>query len=63
MDFESLSEYLDDRYTPAEIVELLNIPMSDLIDNLYSFIMDNRLEVLKEITDEEGAEIQLELPF
>ncbi len=62
MDFESLSEYLDDRYTPAEVVELLDIPMSELMDALRDFIIDNRLEVLAEITDE-GDEIQLELGF
>lgn len=62
LDFESLAEYLDDRYTPAEVVELLDIPMSELIDALRDFIIDNRLAVLAEIT-EKGDEIQLELQF
>ena len=65
-DFETLSEYLDDRYIPSELVDELDIPMEVLIEYLYDWIVEHRTEKLNEIiTDEvdEVEEIQLDLPF
>lgn len=65
-DFETLSEYLDDRYTTSELVDELDIPMEVLIEYLYDWIVEHRTEKLNEIiTDEvdEVEEIQLDLPF
>lgn len=65
-DFETLSEYLDDRYTPSELIDELDIPMEVLIEYLYDWIVEHRTEKLNEIiTDEveEVEEIQLDLPF
>ena len=66
MTFESLAEYLDDRYTPSELVDELDVPMEVLIEYLYDWIVEHRTEKLNEIiTDEveEVEEIQLDLPF
>ena len=65
-DFETLSEYLDHRYTPSELVDELDIPMEVLIEYLYDWVVEHRTETLNEIiTDEveEVEEIQLDLPF
>lgn len=62
LDFETLHEYLDDRYTPAEFVDLMGISMQDLIDNLRDYLIDNKLEELMELT-EEPVEDQLTFDF
>lgn len=62
MDFETLAEYLDDRYTPAELIDLFDIPMVDLVDCLWDYLQENHADLLKEITTE-GDTKQLEFQF
>lgn len=64
MTFETVSEYLDDRYTPAEVVELFDIPMAILVDRLWDYLLEEReeqvLELLTEHEDEEWEQLELE---
>lgn len=60
LDFETLHEYLDDRYTPAEFIDFIGISMEDLIYNLRDYLIDNKLEELTQLTTED-EEVQLEL--